>query len=79
MDSAVLKLSTEKILARKEDGIGWLTFNQPERRNAISVAIWDAIAIAAESFAADPDRSGHFHRTVGLRDEWASIQKAAAR
>jgi glutaminyl-tRNA synthetase len=26
-------------------------------------------------FAADPDRSLHFHRTVGLRDEWANIQK----
>ena len=26
-------------------------------------------------FAADPDELMHFHRTVGLRDEWASIQK----
>jgi glutaminyl-tRNA synthetase len=26
-------------------------------------------------FAADPDRPLHFHRTVGLRDEWANIQK----
>ena len=26
-------------------------------------------------FAADPDTTGLFHRTVGLRDEWASIQK----
>jgi len=26
-------------------------------------------------FAADPDTAGLFHRTVGLRDEWASIQK----
>lgn len=28
-------------------------------------------------FACDPDQSMLFHRTVGLRDEWASIQKAA--
>ena len=28
-------------------------------------------------FAADPDRSMLFHRTVGLRDEWANIQKRA--
>jgi enoyl-CoA hydratase len=48
-----LALPTEKILARKADGIGWLTFNQPERRNAISLAMWDAVAIAAEDFAAD--------------------------
>lgn len=26
-------------------------------------------------FAADPDQPLHFHRTVGLRDEWAAIQK----
>jgi glutaminyl-tRNA synthetase len=26
-------------------------------------------------FAADPDDPGTFHRTVGLRDEWANIQK----
>ena len=26
-------------------------------------------------FAADPDTVGLFHRTVGLRDEWAAIQK----
>ena len=28
-------------------------------------------------FAADPDQSMLFHRTVGLRDEWANIQKRA--
>lgn len=26
-------------------------------------------------FAADPDQSGLFHRTVGLKDEWAAVQK----
>ena len=26
-------------------------------------------------FAADPDEALLFHRTVGLRDEWANIQK----
>lgn len=30
-------------------------------------------------FAADPDEPGLFHRTVGLRDEWAAIQKRAAK
>lgn len=45
--------TTPKILARKQDGIGWLTINQPEKRNAISLAMWDLIAAAAEDFAAD--------------------------
>ncbi|SPF67002.1 Glutamine-tRNA ligase [Propionibacterium ruminifibrarum] len=30
-------------------------------------------------FAADPDRPGLFHRTVGLRDEWAALQRKAAK
>ena len=29
-------------------------------------------------FAADPDRPMLFHRTVGLRDEWANIQKRSS-
>ena len=30
-------------------------------------------------FAVDPDKPMLFHRTVGLRDEWAAIQKRAAK
>jgi enoyl-CoA hydratase len=52
-DTNVVTL-TEKILARKQDGIGWLTINQPERRNAVSLAMWDAIAAVCADFAADP-------------------------
>jgi len=48
-----IRLPTDKILARKADGIGWLTFNQPERRNAISLAMWDAVTVAVEDFAGD--------------------------
>jgi enoyl-CoA hydratase/carnithine racemase len=54
-DGTALELPTEKILARKAGGIGWLTFNQPERRNAISLVMWDAVAQAAEDFANDPE------------------------
>lgn len=41
------------ILVRKQEGIGWITINQPEKRNAIAVVMWDAIAAAAVDFAAD--------------------------
>jgi enoyl-CoA hydratase/carnithine racemase len=54
MDGMNITLSTPKILARIEDGIGWLTFNQPEKRNAISLEMWEAVAAAAERFANDP-------------------------
>lgn len=50
-----IALPTEKVLARKQDGIGWLTFNQPEKRNAISLVMWEAIGVAIEDFAADPE------------------------
>jgi len=45
-----IPLPTPKILAKKGDGIGWIAFNQPEKRNAISMAMWDAVKIAAEAF-----------------------------
>ena len=50
-----MKLMTEKILADVEGGIGWLTFNQPEKRNAMSMEMWQGVADAFESFQADPD------------------------
>lgn len=50
-----LELATPKILARSGDGIGWITFNQPEKRNAISMAMWDGVRDAAEVFGKDPD------------------------
>lgn len=33
-----------RVLAETEDGIGLLTFNQPDKRNAMSVEMWDALA-----------------------------------
>ena len=36
-----LELETDKILAEIDSGIGWVTFNNPERRNAISLEMWD--------------------------------------
>jgi enoyl-CoA hydratase len=49
----VITLQTTKILARVEDGIGWLTFNQPERRNAVSLEMWQGIGDALEAFQHD--------------------------
>jgi enoyl-CoA hydratase/carnithine racemase len=42
-----------KMLAAKEDGIGFITFNQPERRNAMSVEMWQGLAEILDDFAAD--------------------------
>ena len=48
-----MKLNTTKILADIEDGIGWITFNNPERRNAISLEMWEGLGTILESFQKD--------------------------
>ncbi|NKB34923.1 MAG: enoyl-CoA hydratase [Pseudomonadales bacterium] len=35
---------TPKMLAAIENGIGWITFNAPERRNAMSLDMWQGLA-----------------------------------
>lgn len=54
--SEALDLGTEKLLAHvDEHGIGWIVFNQPERHNALSLAMWQGLADALSSFAARAD------------------------
>ena len=55
MTSRHLALDTGKILAEVSDGVGWLTFNNPERRNAVSLEMWQGLAQATTAFEADPD------------------------
>src|SRR5262245_58559995 len=45
---------TERIIAKKEGAVGWLVFNNPERRNAVSVDMWEAIPGVLADFGADP-------------------------
>ena len=44
---------TPRIAARKEGAIGWLVFDNPARRNAVSLAMWQAIPGVLEDFGAD--------------------------
>ena len=46
-------LATAKIIAEVDGGIGWLRINQPERRNAISLEMWQGLADATAAFEAD--------------------------
>jgi enoyl-CoA hydratase len=46
---------SEKIVAHKEGAVGWLTFNNPERRNAVSVDMWEAIPKVIAQYEADPE------------------------
>lgn len=42
-----------KMLAEVSDGVGLITFNQPEKRNAMSVAMWHGLAEILDAFGAD--------------------------
>jgi len=53
MSSRTIPLATPKILAEVQDAVGWLTINQPERRNAVSLEMWQGLADAAAAFDAD--------------------------
>ncbi len=46
-------LAEGKILAHVKNGVGTIVFNQPEKRNAMSVIMWDGLAEALDRFAAD--------------------------
>ena len=47
--------TTDKMLSRKEDGVGYLIFNNPERHNAVSLEMWEAAEGFLEDFKNDKD------------------------
>ncbi|MCC6435763.1 MAG: enoyl-CoA hydratase/isomerase family protein [Acidimicrobiales bacterium] len=50
-----IALPTDKMLARVEDGIGWMTYNNPARLNAMSMAMQQSVPIILEAFQNDPE------------------------
>lgn len=50
-----MDLGTPKMIARKEGGIGWMIFNQPEKHNAVSLEMWAAVPRIVAAVEADPD------------------------
>jgi len=42
-----------KMLAQVMDGVGLITFNQPEKRNAMSVEMWDGLIEILDAWTAD--------------------------
>jgi len=46
-------LATDKVVTEIEGSIGWLTFNNPARRNAVSVEMWRAVPEALDRLEAD--------------------------
>jgi enoyl-CoA hydratase/carnithine racemase len=53
MTLRAIRLGTTKIIAEVDAGVGWLRINQPERRNAISLEMWQGLADATAAFETD--------------------------
>jgi enoyl-CoA hydratase/carnithine racemase len=50
-----MKLQTERMLAHKDGAIGWITFNHPQKHNAISLSMWQGLLDAVTGFGEDPE------------------------
>ena len=54
--SAKPDLTTEeKLLARREGGVAQIIFNNPAKRNAVSLDMWERLIMLLGEFANDPD------------------------
>ncbi len=49
-----LPLSTQNMIAEVDGAIGWMIFNKPARRNAVSLDMWAAIPEILDLFEQDP-------------------------
>jgi len=57
----------KKIITRREGGVATLVFNNPEKRNALSLEMWEGMAEALEAFDADPEVRAVVLRGAGGR------------
>jgi enoyl-CoA hydratase/carnithine racemase len=49
-----MKSPTERMIAEIDGPIGWLVFNNPARRNAVSLDMWQAIPEILDAYERDP-------------------------
>jgi enoyl-CoA hydratase/carnithine racemase len=61
-----------RVRHEKERAVGWIVFDQPERRNAVSVEMWEQLPSAVEALGADPEV-----RVVVLRGEGGAFVAGA--
>lgn len=50
-----MQLNTDKMIARTEDGVGWMIFNNPARHNALAIEMQEAIPVILGAFRDDPE------------------------
>ena len=50
-----MDIGVETLIGRKDGAIGWMIFNNPARRNAVSLDMWRAIPDVIAAFESDPE------------------------
>lgn len=50
-----MNAETQKLIGKKDAPIGWMIFNNPERRNAVSSEMWGAIPNVLSAFEVDSE------------------------
>jgi enoyl-CoA hydratase/carnithine racemase len=50
-----LETHTEKLVATREGAIGWIVFNNPQRHNAVSLDMWEALPRVLRAYEEDPE------------------------
>src|ERR1700729_1330921 len=50
-----MDIETDRLIGRKDGHIGWMIFNNPARRNALSLDMWQAISGVLATFENDPE------------------------
>jgi enoyl-CoA hydratase len=53
-DAVTVPVTSPHMLAEIDGPIGWMTFNKPERRNAVSLDMWEAMPEILHRFESDP-------------------------
>jgi enoyl-CoA hydratase/carnithine racemase len=53
--TAKTEYASGKMLAHVDGGVGRITFNQPEKRNAMSVEMWDGLTDILDAWDHDPE------------------------
>lgn len=48
-------MNDQVVITETGDGLGTITINRPEARNALNTAVWDGIETALDRFDADPE------------------------
>src|SRR5579862_11371 len=53
-EDAILLTKTKRVIAERDGPIGWITFNNPERHNAMSIDMWEALPEILDAYESDP-------------------------